>query len=58
VIMEQPKLAPHIDRMREELAGALDLSSSAISVKAKTTEGLGFTGDGSGVAAYAVAIVQ
>jgi len=58
VIIERPKLAPHIESMRAGIAAALDVPESAVSVKAKTSEGLGFTGDGSGVAAHAVALLQ
>ena len=58
VILERPKLASHIAQMRTSVAHALGVAPSAVSIKAKTTEGLGFTGDGSGVVAYAVAILQ
>ncbi|MBV8689813.1 MAG: 2-C-methyl-D-erythritol 2,4-cyclodiphosphate synthase, partial [Candidatus Eremiobacteraeota bacterium] len=44
--------------MRDGIAAALDVPESAVSVKAKTSEGLGFTGDGSGVVAHAVALLQ
>ncbi len=58
VVLERPKLAQHIEAMRAALAHALDLPESAVSVKAKTSEGLGFTGDGSGIVAYAVTVLQ
>ena len=58
IVLEQPKLAPHILLMRANVAAALDLAPSMVSIKAKTSEGLGFTGDGTGVVAYAVAILQ
>ena len=58
VVLERPKLAPHIQTMRENIARALDIPAGNVSVKAKTSEGLGFTGDGSGVAAYAVAVLE
>ena len=58
VILERPKLASLIEKMRSSIATALDISPSAVSVKAKTSEGLGFTGDGTGVAAFAVAVLQ
>lgn len=55
VIAEQPKLAPHVDRMRQRLAEALEVSPDAISIKAKTNEGMGFIGRGEGIAVIAVA---
>jgi 2-C-methyl-D-erythritol 2,4-cyclodiphosphate synthase len=58
VVLQAPKLAPHVDAMRHRLAAALGIEVDAVSVKAKTTEGMGYTGDGSGVAAYAVASVR
>lgn len=57
VILEQPKLAPHIDRMQESLADALLVAPLAVSVKAKTNEGMGWIGRGEGVAAIAVALL-
>ena len=58
LICEQPKIAPHRDAMRKRIAEILSLPASAISVKATTTEGLGFTGRGEGIAAQAVATVR
>jgi 2-C-methyl-D-erythritol 2,4-cyclodiphosphate synthase len=58
VVVEAPRLAPHLDEMRRRLARALGLAPTAVNVKAKTSEGMGYTGDGSGIAAYAVASVQ
>lgn len=57
VVVQRPKLAPHIAEMRERIADTLALDVDAISVKAKTSEGMGYTGDGSGIAAYAVALL-
>jgi len=57
LICETPKIGPHRDVMRERLAVLLGVDSSAISVKATTTERLGFTGRGEGIAAQAVATV-
>lgn len=57
VVVERPKLAPHLDRIRERLAGVMRIGVDAVSVKAKTSEGMGYTGDGSGIAAYAVALL-
>ena len=58
VIAQAPKLAPHIPLMRDNLAKALGLSVSRISVKATTEEGLGFTGTGEGIAAHAVCLIN
>ncbi len=57
IIAQKPKMAPHIDSMRENIARALRIDSSAVSVKAKTEEGLGFTGRQEGIAAQAVCLV-
>ena len=57
VILERPKLAPFVDKMRERLAGALGAKAAEVSVKAKTNEGMGWIGRGEGVAAMAVAIL-
>ena len=57
VVVQLPKLAPHIGAMRDALADTLTIDVDRISVKAKTSEGMGYTGDGSGIAAYAVALV-
>ena len=58
VLAQAPKLAPHIPMMRQNIADALGLPIDRISVKATTEEGLGFTGDGSGIAAHAVCLVE
>lgn len=58
VLAQRPKLAPHIPLMRERLAAAMGIDPGRVSVKATTEEGLGFTGDGSGMAAHAVALVE
>jgi 2-C-methyl-D-erythritol 2,4-cyclodiphosphate synthase len=55
VMIERPKLAPFVDRMSERLAGILAVAPAAVSVKAKTNEGMGWIGRGEGVAAIAVA---
>src|SRR4249919_2562724 len=57
VICEQPRIGPHVDAMRAVLAEDLDVSVAQISVKATTTEKLGFTGRGEGIAAQAVALL-
>jgi 2-C-methyl-D-erythritol 2,4-cyclodiphosphate synthase len=58
VVVQAPKLVPHLSRMRERIAETLGVELDAVSVKAKTSEGMGYTGDGSGIAAYAVACVM
>jgi 2-C-methyl-D-erythritol 4-phosphate cytidylyltransferase/2-C-methyl-D-erythritol 2,4-cyclodiphosphate synthase len=58
IICEAPKIGPHRDAMRQSIAGILNLRNGQVSVKATTTERLGFTGRGEGIAAQAVATVR
>lgn len=58
LIAQAPKVGPYRTAMRENLAGALGLELSQVNVKATTEERLGFTGDGSGMAAHAVALIE
>ena len=58
ILAQRPKLMPHIPGMRANIARALGADVDAISVKATTEEGLGFTGDGSGIAAHAVVLIE
>ena len=58
VLAQAPKLAPHIPRMRENLARAMGVAVERVSVKATTEEGLGFTGRGEGIAAHAVVLLE
>jgi 2-C-methyl-D-erythritol 2,4-cyclodiphosphate synthase len=58
VILERPRLGPHIPAMRTTLAEALGVSVDAVSVKAKTNEGMGFIGRGEGIATMAVATLE
>lgn len=58
VIAQAPKLAPHIVQMRDALAGPLGVTPDAVSVKATTSERLGFTGRGEGIAASAVVLLR
>ena len=58
IIAQRPKLAPFIDKMRETLASAMDVPVSALSIKATTEERLGFTGEGLGIAAHAVCLIE
>ena len=58
VVAQEPKLASYIDEMRANIATDLQLDVSRVSVKATTTEGLGFTGRGEGIAAQAAALLM
>jgi len=58
VVLQQPKIAPYIKRMRENLAQVLGLSLDQVSVKATTSDELGFIGMGEGVVAYAVTSIR
>lgn len=58
VIAQVPKLAPHIETMRERMAKALGISPLDINIKATTEEGLGFTGEKLGIAAHAVCLLE
>jgi 2-C-methyl-D-erythritol 2,4-cyclodiphosphate synthase len=58
ILAQAPKLAPYIREMRANIARTLDLDPSAISIKATTEEGLGFTGEKLGIAAHAVCLIE
>ena len=58
VIAQQPKLAPYINQMRQNLAAALHTELQNVSIKATTEEHLGFTGSGEGIAAHAVCLLE
>ena len=58
IVAEKPKMAPHIRAMVENIATAVNADRSLVNVKATTTEGLGFTGRGEGMAAYAVCTIK
>lgn len=58
IVMQRPKLRPHIDSMRRVLAGNMGLDVEDVSVKATTTEHLGFAGREEGVAAHAVVLIE
>lgn len=58
IVAEHPKLAPHIQAMRANLSEHLHLTLEQVSVKATTTDGLGFTGRQEGIACYAVALIE
>ena len=57
ILAQKPKLAPHIDEMRANMAKAMNTDPSRVSVKATTEEGLGFTGAEQGIAAQAVCLL-
>ena len=57
LVLQRPKLRPHIDAMRAELARAMAVDVSQVSVKATTGEGMGFVGTGEGAAAHAVCLL-
>lgn len=58
IIAQAPKMAPHIQTMRENIAKRLDAAPDAVSIKATTEEHLGFTGAGEGIAAHAVCLIE
>lgn len=58
VIAQAPKLAPHILKMRENIAKVLEIDTDAVSIKATTEEGLGFSGEKLGIAAHAVCLIE
>ena len=58
LLAQAPKIAPYRDKMRANIAKALQISLSQVSVKATTEEGLGFTGEGLGMAAHAIALLE
>lgn len=58
IVCQRPKLAPHIEKMRSNIAKALGIDIEYVSVKATTTEGLGFEGTGEGISATCVALID
>ena len=58
IIAQEPRLMPYVNEMRHNIARVLDVSPGAVSVKATTEEGLGFTGRKEGIAAFAVAVID
>jgi 2-C-methyl-D-erythritol 2,4-cyclodiphosphate synthase len=58
VIAQRPRIAPHVAAMRARMAPVLGIEETAIGIKGKTTEHLGFTGRGEGIAAQAVALIE
>ncbi|PTQ55940.1 MAG: 2-C-methyl-D-erythritol 2,4-cyclodiphosphate synthase [Candidatus Carbobacillus altaicus] len=57
VVLEKPRIGPYIGKMRETIASLLSVSVDSVSIKATTSEGMGFVGRGEGVQAYAVVLV-
>jgi 2-C-methyl-D-erythritol 2,4-cyclodiphosphate synthase len=57
IIAQAPKMRPHIDKMRENIAKALCINIDQVNVKATTEEGLGFTGEGKGISAQAICML-
>ena len=58
ICAEHPKLNPHIEKMKEILASLMDIDISDVSLKATTTEKLGFTGREEGISTYAVVLIE
>ena len=58
VTAEAPRLAPHVEVMRERIAAALGATSGQVGIKATTAEGLGAIGRGDGIAAHAIALLE
>ena len=58
IIAQKPKMAPHIESMRKNIANALNISVNQINVKATTEEGLGFTGEGLGISSQSICLLK
>lgn len=58
IVCERPKMKPHIEQMRKNIAEALDVSIDRVSIKATTTEKLGFEGEGQGISSKAVCLLE
>jgi 2-C-methyl-D-erythritol 2,4-cyclodiphosphate synthase len=58
IILQEPKTSPYRDRMKQNIAKILEIDKDRVNIKATTTEGLGFTGQGEGAAAQAVVLVE
>ena len=57
LIAQQPKMAPHLEQMKKNIASVFGCDAAAVNIKATTEEGLGFTGTGEGIAAHAVCLL-
>ena len=58
LVLQKPKVAPYIDKMRENISRTLGIDKNRVSVKATSTEGMGFEGKGEGISAYAVVLLK
>lgn len=58
IVAQRPKMAPHIEKMRENIAQALGVDAGKINIKATTEEGLGFTGSGEGISSQAICMLE
>lgn len=58
IVAQRPKMAPHIEKMRQNITEVLSIDLDLISIKATTEEGLGFTGSGEGISAMAIACIE
>lgn len=58
IVVQSPRMAPHLGAMRANLSARLEVPLAQISVKAKSSDGMGYTGDGTGVAVYATALLE
>ena len=58
IIAQRPKMKPHIEQMRRNIANALQIEENQINVKATTEEGLGFTGTGEGISSQAICALE
>jgi 2-C-methyl-D-erythritol 2,4-cyclodiphosphate synthase len=58
IVAEKPKMAPYIEEMRKNIYEVLNIEAGDINIKATTEEGLGFTGNGDGISAHAVCIIE
>jgi 2-C-methyl-D-erythritol 2,4-cyclodiphosphate synthase len=58
IVAQEPKLAPYVDTMAENISRCLKIEKEVVNIKAKTTEGLGFEGHGEGISAYAAVLIK
>ncbi|RJP31941.1 MAG: 2-C-methyl-D-erythritol 2,4-cyclodiphosphate synthase [Actinobacteria bacterium] len=58
IVAQEPRLSPYLDRMRDRIAETMRIDAACVAVKATTTEGMGFTGRGEGIAAMAVVMLE